>query len=205
MEPTTAAWVTRAGLVFDFLAFWFAAPEILGEDKLRALEKYIESWSWKILRASATPLLRYDHARTRWMRPEALAAAERLERKDLRPEDWLLRPIWLRWLLVVLFAVPGIIAFRWGVAALSVLFEPGKYEIQEIEDIVGIYCGGPVVLAVGGLLMMVSVLALQVAASLTLPPLLVRLADDEHFRRRSLVLGGTLFTLGFLLQLTGTF
>jgi hypothetical protein len=27
-------WVTRVGIVLEFLSFWFAAPEILGEERL---------------------------------------------------------------------------------------------------------------------------------------------------------------------------
>ena len=30
-------------MTFEFLSFWFAAPEILGETRLHQLEKYIES------------------------------------------------------------------------------------------------------------------------------------------------------------------
>jgi hypothetical protein len=35
-------WINRIGLVFDFLAFWLAAPEILGEERLRKAETLIE-------------------------------------------------------------------------------------------------------------------------------------------------------------------
>ena len=35
-------WVNRVGIVLEFLSFWFAAPEILGEERLRALERRIE-------------------------------------------------------------------------------------------------------------------------------------------------------------------
>jgi hypothetical protein len=31
-------WVNRVGIMLEFLSFWFAAPEILGEERLRALE-----------------------------------------------------------------------------------------------------------------------------------------------------------------------
>ena len=30
-------WVNRVGIVLEFLSFWLAAPEILGEERLRKL------------------------------------------------------------------------------------------------------------------------------------------------------------------------
>ena len=35
-------WVNRVGIVLEFLSFWFAAPDILGEERLRALERRVE-------------------------------------------------------------------------------------------------------------------------------------------------------------------
>jgi len=35
-------WVNRRGIVLEFLSFWFAAPEILGEERLRGLERRVE-------------------------------------------------------------------------------------------------------------------------------------------------------------------
>jgi hypothetical protein len=35
-------WVNRVGILLEFLSFWFAAPEILGEERLRALERRVE-------------------------------------------------------------------------------------------------------------------------------------------------------------------
>ena len=35
-------WVNRVGIVLEFLSFWFAAPEILGEERLRKLERRVE-------------------------------------------------------------------------------------------------------------------------------------------------------------------
>lgn len=46
MEPQTAVIFTRLGLVFDFLAFFFAAPEILGEERLKELLKHSSSFLW---------------------------------------------------------------------------------------------------------------------------------------------------------------
>jgi len=35
-------WVNRVGIVLEFLSFWLAAPEILGERRLRTLERRLE-------------------------------------------------------------------------------------------------------------------------------------------------------------------
>jgi len=35
-------WVNRVGIMLESLAFWLAAPEILGEERLRALEGRVE-------------------------------------------------------------------------------------------------------------------------------------------------------------------
>ncbi|MGA9350232.1 MAG: hypothetical protein WBW48_15725 [Anaerolineae bacterium] len=35
-------WVNRVGIVLEFLSFWLAAPEILGEERLRKLEWWAE-------------------------------------------------------------------------------------------------------------------------------------------------------------------
>lgn len=42
MKPELAMWINRAGLFLDFLAFWFAAPELLGEKRLRSVEAAVE-------------------------------------------------------------------------------------------------------------------------------------------------------------------
>ena len=38
MPPNYSVHLNRVGLILDFLSFWLAAPEILGEDRLRAVE-----------------------------------------------------------------------------------------------------------------------------------------------------------------------
>lgn len=35
-------WVNRVGILLEFLSFWLAAPEILGEERLRKLERRVE-------------------------------------------------------------------------------------------------------------------------------------------------------------------
>jgi hypothetical protein len=35
-------WVNRVGIVLEFLSFWLAAPEILGEERLKKLERRVE-------------------------------------------------------------------------------------------------------------------------------------------------------------------
>lgn len=41
MNPTIAVDLTRVGLICDFLAFFLAAPEILGENGMRKVQKYL--------------------------------------------------------------------------------------------------------------------------------------------------------------------
>jgi O-antigen/teichoic acid export membrane protein len=42
IDAVTRDWLNRAGLTLGFFAFWFAAPEVLGEARLRALEHALE-------------------------------------------------------------------------------------------------------------------------------------------------------------------
>jgi hypothetical protein len=37
-------WIDRVGLALSFLAFWFAAPELLGEARLKAWRRQLEGW-----------------------------------------------------------------------------------------------------------------------------------------------------------------
>lgn len=46
MEPQVAVIFTRMGLFFDLLSFFFAAPEILGEERLKSLFKHSSSFLW---------------------------------------------------------------------------------------------------------------------------------------------------------------
>ncbi|MBE0669124.1 MAG: hypothetical protein IH588_00925 [Anaerolineales bacterium] len=41
MNPTIAVDFTRIGLICDFLAFFLAAPELLGENGMRKVQKYL--------------------------------------------------------------------------------------------------------------------------------------------------------------------
>ncbi len=33
-------WLHRVGMILNFLSFWFAAPELLGEDRMKKWEGY---------------------------------------------------------------------------------------------------------------------------------------------------------------------
>jgi hypothetical protein len=54
-------WVNRVGILLEFLSFWLAAPEILGEERLRALERRIEQATgvllWALLLVATGVLL----------------------------------------------------------------------------------------------------------------------------------------------------
>ncbi len=42
-------WIDRVGLLLNFLAFCFAAPELLGEQRLKAWRRQLERWSMAIV------------------------------------------------------------------------------------------------------------------------------------------------------------
>jgi hypothetical protein len=42
-------WIDRVGLVVNFLAFCLAAPELLGEERLKAWGRQLERWSMAIV------------------------------------------------------------------------------------------------------------------------------------------------------------
>ena len=46
MDPKLALAFTRIGLVFDFLAFFLAAPEIIGEEGLKKLLTRLQTFLW---------------------------------------------------------------------------------------------------------------------------------------------------------------
>jgi hypothetical protein len=46
MDPTLAITFTRIGLIFDFLAFFLAAPEIIGEEGLKKLLSRLKTFLW---------------------------------------------------------------------------------------------------------------------------------------------------------------
>lgn len=46
MDPKLALAFTRIGLVFDFLAFFLAAPEIIGEEGLKKLLSRLQTFLW---------------------------------------------------------------------------------------------------------------------------------------------------------------
>jgi hypothetical protein len=43
LSPDTVALLNRAGLALGFVSFWFAAPEFIGEDRLRSWEQALAS------------------------------------------------------------------------------------------------------------------------------------------------------------------
>ena len=38
-----APWLNRAGIILEFMSFWFAAPEILGAERLKEIEVWVKS------------------------------------------------------------------------------------------------------------------------------------------------------------------
>lgn len=42
MSTATATWLSRVAILLQFAAFWFSVPELLGERRLKAIEKGVE-------------------------------------------------------------------------------------------------------------------------------------------------------------------
>lgn len=184
-------WINRLGLVFEFLSFWFAAPEILGEKRLRTLERRLERglralprillillfstamvvvtvmfgllWGWRMLLVVLAVLL-------------AMAAV-----------FWiLLGQTLLFWVVLV-----------WELVMIGGVF--WKLIGQKSWSMVTSWLFLALMMAMAGLVL-VDLYGFKVVR-----PLLRTLADDKRIRQRSLAVAAVLFVVGFLLQLIATF
>ncbi len=191
-------WINRVGLMFEFLSFWFAAPEILGEKRLRKLLE---------LGLKVLPAAEWGFLAVLGMGSWGLVVV--------------LKMGFLEWMSPV-----GCIALWIGAIAAFAFVLAGRLEGKQrplsstliIATVVGLIValGLAVVTRVNLLASVAStvvmglVLALAVAAGWALQckvvwPLMRRLVADERFRQRSLALGAVLFVIGFLLQIVATF
>ncbi len=185
-------WVNRVGIVLEFLSFWLAASEILGEERLRALERRVEVGA-RLLSTS-----------------KAAVAAATVVAGMSGVVLWKALPDWKAALVAgivaagVIGAMMGAVLSAWKGAAIAamlmsavlylVLFE--ALPAQKVTVIVGFAAW---VAALG-----LSLLAFELQQRLV-EPLLRTLADDTRIRQRSLAVGAVLFVVGFLLQLIATF
>lgn len=129
----------RLGLTFQFLSFWFVAPEFLGENRMKVAGKMLA--------------------------------------------DFLSTSIFLTVTIAVL-ALAWVLAFR-----------EGLHWFHQLS----------LALAFSSLILIPKFLFYRRVKKVWVPKLIHHLTSDRHFRRGFLLIGGVLFTLGFVLQILGTF
>ena len=209
-------WVNRVGILLEFLSFWLAAPEILGEERLRKLERRVERGIMKL------PMMLL------------MAVALVLAVVIMKTTTQYLPDYWEFWkalagnrTLRVVILIVGIEVTALGLATafdwmLSVAKEPKPRFLRIVmltlltlfvaamwlwtgwESAVGMVAG----LAGAGLMFAVAtgvtILEWELRKRVALP-FVLKLADDQRIRQRSLAVGAVLFVVGFLLQLIATF
>ena len=204
-------WVNRLGLVLDFLAFWFAAPEILGEDRLRAMEGRLEKGTSVLsalgfasvvgLALIIAVMLLPDLA-TEWM------AGESKIKSGASVVAVLVASVMV--VLVVVASVgwsAGKVKPSCLVVAAIVLF--ALFLALEgyglLVPVVAVMCTEAVGLLAASVALEVTGEAARAVQTKVIEPIVRKLADDGHVRRRSLAVGAVLFVLGFFLQLVAAF
>lgn len=202
----------RVGLILDFAAFWFAAPEILGEDRLLLIERAVEralelgfsifSRGLLVLFGGIIIITGSAYVASAYA-PASLPLASRLAITFAL----LLAFNVILWAppLLTLIAAPlrparkvAILVFSLAVLALLVYvsFPIADALLQELT----LACLVPVLLA----------LAIAISGRMRdalgrhLALFLRTLANEQQIRRRSLVVAAFLFTAGFMLQLAST-
>jgi len=184
-------WVNRVGIALEFLSFWFAAPEILGKRRLRAMERKVE----RVIRALPLALLMSFF----WTAMVVLTV-------------WF-GILWgWRMLLValaVVLAIGAVLKIMLGQALLFlVLLE------WELVMMVGVswklivespWSSVTLLLLLVFMMAMGGGMLVHIYGAKVVQPLLRLLADDARIRQRSLAVGAVLFVVGFLLQLIATF
>lgn len=198
-------WVNRLGLVLEFLSFWFAAPEILGEERLRALEQRIEQGLkvsrsgvlWVGLMAiapfvllAAVPLRLWNRIRSHYKR-EPWWRIFGLSDEGQEVEAVAVAGL-AGWFLLICLALSSAVLTLAG--AVGWLPVDWRFMLK-----VTLALSVPVLAGAVG----ESVLFLLIGR--IIEPLLRTLADDARIRQRSLAVGAVLFVIGFLLQLVATF
>lgn len=208
-------WLNRVGLVFDFMAFWFAAPEILGVDRLRAIENKLEQGLQRL------PIVVYLFSFVAYIVISNLTKSQ----LSLMPNTTsIILQILSLW-FVVASIVYGLLYFPAEFTRDKPLPDNMLEMIQQsnwppLFQIIGsiIITGflpsflvtiilGPSKLSEFGLLFNAAFVAV-VATHLTIPFIrlvLAVLANDESIRQRWFLTGALLFVLGFVFQFVATF
>ena len=209
-------WVNRVGIVLEFLSFWLAAPEILGEERLRALERRVEKGIMKlpmILLLAVGLVLTVVIWRTTlqylpdyWKFWEALAGNRTLRVVILivgievtalglaTVFDWMLsvekepKPRFLRIVVLTMLTIFVVVMWLWTGWESAV----AMVAALAVTDLV--FASATVL----------TILDLELRKRVVLL-FVLKLADDRRIRQRSLAVGAVLFVVGFLLQFIATF
>lgn len=175
-------------MTLEFLAFWLATPEILGEERLRALERRaIGEWPY-VLRALVTTLI---------MVPMFKFKPKWLWEWKWELSTWLLVLLAGFVLLLLLAVSKGIwrvVGFLLALATTVCVLALTGWTNERVWMI--LWLAWSIVLA--------TILALMIEQKAA-PYILRILADRKRIRQRSFVVGAVLFVVGFLLQFIATF
>ena len=191
-------WVNRVGILLEFLSFWFAAPEILGEERLRALERRVEREIEDRLLVLPAVLL--------W----ALVFIVIVAIRKSRPEVELLFEGWDSSTDLVVGAPALVFALIWillkgtwrALALTLVLALAATLCVLALAGWTNVRIW--ILLVIAWAIWLGAILATITEFKIT-PRVLRVLTDDQRIRQRSLAVGAVLFVVGFLLQLVTTF
>lgn len=227
-------WASRTGIVLEFLSFWLVAPEILGEERLMALERRVKRmldrasvlmfllFSFLI---SAMPLLMFVLIRGT---PETVVAT--LASMGATRATVLITVVALASIAVssalgfilevserpenrdpipmILFAtvlaVVVIALVSLPIRNMIRSIEQGTITVTDAKQVLQ----GPMMPRLIFLIILISSGGATVCMgffSTIVLPLMAMLADNKSIRRRSLIVGAVLFITGILLQLVATF
>ena len=216
-------WVNRVGIVLEFLSFWFAAPEILGEKRLRALERRVEREvrglpsmvGISMLAATVAVFVvvwvleqgpsssRGDIVFGVLMFALIVGLLPRVWRDLVEAFDFLMKLSSLerRRVTVIVLAVLPVA----GVVSVALLRLGLQWErMGEMPRWLDMLIWLSFCVLLGAAFTLGTQLAL-ILQDKVVQPLLRVLADDKRIRQRSLAVGAVLFVVGFLLQLAATF
>ena len=201
----TSRLLNLLGIVLQFLSFWLVAPEILGEDRLKALERRLEKGTRLapsvamvavLLSVSMVAVL----APVMPVPPPVPVAAEAITPHLVAMAALLLVTVVLATAVLVpvgkvppVVAVAGVVLVA-AVAAVALLVRVAAVPLM--AALAGVALTLLAAVAAGVAVVAVANQLLQKVVA----PVLRVLADDERLRQRSLAVGAVLFIIAFLYQ-----
>ena len=226
-------WIDRLGIMLDFLAGFMLAPELFGEERLRAWEKAIETWlqgiTWSLQGRSNRYRAIADDMRPlidAYRNPDAYGSTEefgnrwppeRLDhiRKAIEPSApsgcagliLLLALGAITWLILLIWQVPRM--FR---RAHSQVPKPEMSSSRWVRWFLMVFAFG----VFGMLMLKLGIMLFRATLSENLSALfeglshpfiaaLQRLSGDDELRRVLVIIGIIFFVLGFIAQFIATF